>query len=60
MDFFGWEDWYTLGIEDFDSEHRNIARLQTELHDALQAATNIIGLVHIAFNSTDHGVEHQQ
>ena len=63
MDFFGWEDWYTLGLEDFDAEHRNIARLQTELHDALQAGrhqTELRGLLGATLEAMRSHFEHEE
>ena len=48
MELLTWEDWYNLGIEAFDAEHREIARLQNGLYDALQAGrpqTELRGLL---------------
>lgn len=48
MELFIWEDWYNLGIEAFDEQHKQIAKLQNELHDALQGGrpqTELRGLL---------------
>lgn len=40
MAFFNWEDKYSVGVRELDSQHKQLINILNELYDAMQTASN--------------------
>ncbi len=56
--FLAWRDVYSVGIEELDSQHKQMLRLITELHRALDRGQTELGLRRLIQEACDYAKLH--
>lgn len=58
MAFLDWSPEFSMGVEIFDNEHKELIAILNKLHDALTAGADKASLQQICFRLMEHAVQH--
>lgn len=58
MSFLEWSPEFGMGVEIFDKEHQGLVAILNELHDALLAGEDRVGLQKICIKLMEHAIQH--